>query len=673
MANHLQHETSPYLKQHQHNPVDWYPWGEEALTKAKKENKLLIVSIGYAACHWCHVMERESFENVAVAEVMNEGFVSIKIDREERPDIDQIYMTAVQLMTNSGGWPLNCICLPDGRPIYGGTYFRPDDWINILQQLEQLWANDPQTAFDYAERLTQGIKDSESLQINRIPDAYTKADLNAIISPWRHSFDNQYGGYNRAPKFPLPNNWLFLLRYGFLAKDQEILTHTHFTLQHIAAGGIYDHVGGGFARYSVDGQWHIPHFEKMLYDNAQLVSLYAEAYLQQRTPVYRRVVEETLEWVHREMISDTGGFYSSLDADSEGVEGKYYTFNQEEFESILGNDAPFYIRYFGLTPNGNWEDEGTNVLKTEINADKLAAQMGYQGSNWERDLKDTKKKLWHYREQRKRPALDNKILTSWNALMLKAYVDAYRAFAKEEYLRIAKENAHYLLDRHVLADGKLLHQSIGANNNVIYGFLDDYAFTIESLISLYEATFELHWLNQAKRLLDYTLEHFYDNQKAAFYYTADNVEILITRKFEIMDNVIPASNSVMSHQLYKLGLLFDNAYYRQVSAQLMANVFPQLKSYGSAYSNWSIRLLEIVYGVYEIAITGSQHHDLRKAADQYYIPNKILLGGQQENLPLLKGRITSDSLIYVCKNNTCSLPVSTIEGLKKLILEPEIE
>ncbi|MGK9125132.1 thioredoxin domain-containing protein [Olivibacter sp. SA151] len=671
MANHLQNESSPYLKQHQHNPVDWYPWGDEALSKAKAENKLLIVSIGYSACHWCHVMERESFENKEVAQVMNRHYISIKVDREERPDIDQIYMTAVQLMTNSGGWPLNCICLPDGRPVYGGTYFRPADWVNVLNQVQALWANEPETAIEYAEKLAQGITESETFKISKIPEKYSEDDLKEIVKPWQQTFDPIDGGYKRAPKFPLPNNWLFFLRYGHLANDADILEHTHFTLQHIAAGGLYDQVGGGFARYAVDGQWHIPHFEKMLYDNAQLISLYAEAYLQKPEPLYKRVVEETLQWVDREMTSAEGAFYSALDADSEGVEGKYYTFQQEEIDNLLGKDADLFISYFSITAAGNWPEEKTNVLKTRLDADKLAEQAGYSKEEWETYLKDIKKKIRHYREQRIRPGLDNKILTSWNAMMLKAYIDAYRTFNKKEYLTVAERNAHFILRKLITEEGTLLHQP-QTPFKTITAFLDDYAFVIEAFIALYEVTFNKAWLDQAKSLADYTLAQFYDRQAGAFYYTSDLTEVLITRKFEIMDNVIPSSNSVMAHQLNKLGVIFEDSTYKEIGAQLLANVFPQIRTYGSAYSNWAIRLLEEVYGFHEIAITGPQSNDLRIAIDQkIYSPNKVILGGVEENLPLLRNRVTERSLIYVCKNNTCSLPVDNLKDVENLILKQE--
>ncbi|MGK6351974.1 thioredoxin domain-containing protein [Parapedobacter sp. DT-150] len=668
MPNKLHNETSPYLRQHQHNPVDWYPWGEDALSKAKAENKLILVSIGYSACHWCHVMERESFENDAVAEVMNTHFVSIKVDREERPDIDQIYMIAVQLMTNQGGWPLNCICLPDGRPVYGGTYFRPDDWQNVLLQLAQMWREKPEVAYDYAERLTAGIQQSEQLPINRIPDAYSTADLEAIVKPWKGLFDTQEGGYTRAPKFPLPNNWLFLLRYAVLAQDEATLEQVHFTLRKIASGGIYDHMGGGFARYSVDGRWHIPHFEKMLYDNAQLVSLYAEAWQQRPIAQYQRVVTETLEWVLREMTSPQGGFYCALDADSEGVEGKYYTFQQSEIKHVLGADADLFIRYFDVTEEGNWEEEKTNVLKIDVEADHLAHDAGFAPDEWETYLTQGKQKLLDYRSQRVRPGLDDKLLTSWNALMLKGFLDAYRVFDVPEYLKAALDNAHFIRQYLYAENGGLLHQP-AANGKAIEGFLDDYAFCIDAFIALYEATFDEDWLTEAKRLMDHVLGHFYDTDAATFFYTSSVAEQLIARKQEIMDNVIPSATSTIVRQLYRLGSLFDHQPYRAIGSQVLANVVPQMAAYGSAYSNWAMQLLEEVYGCVEIVLTGPEWPAMRRELDKHYLPNKMILGGTKGKLPLLAGRIGDTTKAYVCRNKTCSLPVTHVEELLELITQ----
>lgn len=667
MANKLQYESSPYLKQHQHNPVDWYPWGGEALQRAKDENKLIIVSIGYSACHWCHVMERESFESDDVAAVMNKYFVSIKVDREERPDIDQIYMIAVQLMTNSGGWPLNCICLPDGRPIYGGTYFKPFDWKNVLLQLVDMWHNTPEVAFDYAHRLTTGIEQSEKLAISRIPDNYSTEDITDIVRPWKRSFDKTDGGFNRAPKFPLPNNWVFLLRYAVLQQDTETLEHVHFTLGKIASGGIYDQVGGGFARYSVDGQWHIPHFEKMLYDNGQLVSLYAEAWQNRPDPLYKRVIIETLAWVSREMTSPDGGFYSALDADSDGIEGKYYTFGQNEIEKILGEDAALFIRYFNVTPSGNWGEEMTNVFHCDDDADKLAEEAGFTATEWDEYLKETKYKLFSYREKRVRPALDDKQLTAWNGLMLKGFIDAYEIFGDEEYLNVALRNAAFIRQHLYTNSGGLLRQP-NTSDNPIEGFLDDYAFCIEAFIALYEATFDEWWIREAKRLSDYTIAHFYDSASRMFYYTSDTAEKLISRKHEIMDNVIPSSNSALVRQLHKLGLVFDDAGYQDIVSQALANVAAQIKSYGSAYSNWAIQLLEEVHGTNEIILTGPEVKQFRKQMKTWYVPNKLLAGGVTGTVPILKNRIGAETQAFLCKRKSCSLPVKSADELLKLIM-----
>lgn len=670
MANQLKFESSPYLKQHQNNPVHWYPWGDEALQKAQKENKLIIVSIGYAACHWCHVMERESFENESVAKVMNDHFIAIKVDREERPDIDQVYMTAVQLMKGQGGWPLNAICLPDTRPIYGGTYFRPEDWKSVLLQLAETWNEKPEVALDYAQRLTQGIHESDAMPVHQLDEPFQLSMLHEIVDVWKASFDKKEGGYNRVPKFPIPNNWLFFLRYGFLAKDEEVLKHSHFTLKKIASGGIYDQVGGGFARYSVDARWHIPHFEKMLYDNALLVSLYSEAYQQKPTLLYKRVVCETLAWVKREMTSPKGAFYSSLDADSDGVEGKYYTFTQQEIKEVLGEDAPLFINYFQVTERGNWLEENTNVLELDEDADTLAQEAGYSESEWNNYLSEIKLKLYQFREKRNRPALDNKILCSWNSMMIKAYVDAYRVFREEEFLTIAKTAAIFIEKELFNSKGNLLRQP-PYNGKEITGFLDDYAFYIEALIALYETTFQIDYLEKAKLLMDKVLIDFRHENDTAFNFTSHQSEKLIANKKDIMDDVIPSSNSVLIRQLFKLGLFFDNDSYRSTAMQILVNVFPQIKTYPSAFSNWSIQLMEEIFGLNEIAITGPDYKRNQDELDRYYLPNKITMGGEDENLPLLIGRTHRTTKIYVCRNKTCSLPVNNIPKLLKLIFQPE--
>ena len=404
-TNRLINETSPYLLQHAHNPVDWFPWGEEALTKAKKENKLILVSIGYSACHWCHVMEHESFEDSEVAEIMNKNFVCIKVDREERPDIDQIYMVAVQLMTGSGGWPLNCFCLPDQRPVYGGTYFRKADWINLLKNLSSFWMEKPEEALDYAEKLTAGIQQSERISFVSQEVSYSKDDLLAIYQPWKQLFDNVEGGHNRAPKFPLPNNWQFILRYAHLMKDDSAHVIAKLTLKKMAFGGIYDHVGGGFARYSVDGYWHVPHFEKMLYDNAQLISLYTDAYQYSKDDLYREVVYQTIDWIIREMTSPEGGFYSALDADSEGVEGKFYTFKREELIDLLGEQERVFSAYYNVTDEGNWEEESTNIFYRKYDDQTVAGMLKMSVQELKEQIASARLRVFEEREKRVRPGL----------------------------------------------------------------------------------------------------------------------------------------------------------------------------------------------------------------------------------------------------------------------------
>ncbi len=657
MANRLKDQTSPYLLQHANNPVDWYPWGEEALAKARTENKLILVSIGYSACHWCHVMEHESFEDQQVADVMNEHFICIKIDREVRPDIDQIYMNAVQLMTGSGGWPLNCFCLPDQRPIYGGTYFRKPDWISLLNNLADFWRNKPEEAEEYAVKLTEGIRQSEQLIPVKSDIEFNKKDIQEIFEPWKRSFDLVEGGYNRAPKFPLPNNWQFMLRYAHLMKDNAAHVAVNITLEKMAFGGIYDQIGGGFARYSVDGQWHVPHFEKMLYDNAQLVSLYAEGYQYTGNELYKKVVYETLEFIEREMTSPEGGFYSALDADSEGVEGKFYTFSKHEIQSILGNDADVFNIYYSITEEGNWEEEGTNIFLRKYDDAELAAKLGLSEEDLVQQIVDAKSKVFQARSLRIRPGLDNKILASWNGMMLKAYTDAYRVFAEDKFLQCALKSAEFITQK-LVQDDHLIR--VYSTSNGSEAFLDDYAFIIDGLIGLYESTFDEQWLKFAKQLTDHTISDFYDEASGLFYYTSAKSEALIARKQEITDNVISSSNSAMAHNLFKLGHFFNGDGYLQISDQMIRTVKPHIIRYPSGYSNWASLLLLRIFGIYEVAITGSEAEQKRLELEKYYIPNKILLGGTSGTLPLLQDKWDTETKVYVCQNRTCSLPVTEV-------------
>jgi uncharacterized protein YyaL (SSP411 family) len=665
-SNNLIHASSPYLLQHAYNPVNWYEWGAEALQKAKDENKLILVSIGYSACHWCHVMERESFENHEVAEVMNRDYVCIKVDREERPDIDQIYMLAIQLMTGSGGWPLNCICLPDQQPIYGGTYFKKEDWINVLSSVANMWANEPDKAVQYADRLTDGIKNAEKIIPNIKVDDYTTTHLTEIIEPWKRYFDIAEGGYNRAPKFPLPNNWQFMLRYSHLMEDDGTHVLALLTLEKMAMGGIYDHIGGGFARYSVDGAWHVPHFEKMLYDNGQLISLYAEAHQYSKSMLFREIAEETIVWLEREMTSPEGLFYSALDADSEGVEGKFYVWDKAEFDAVLGDDAVLLADYFNVTEEGNWEEEQTNILLRKFTVEDYAEVKGVSIIILIEKIKEAKLKLLQERSKRVRPGLDDKCLTAWNAMAIKGLAESAGIFGNPHYYGLAKRAASFILANLRTADGGL-YRNYKNGKATIAGFLDDYAFFIEALITLYQYDFDAGWLLEAKRLTDYVLANFEDADSPMLFYTSGTGEVLIARKHEIMDNVIPASNSVMAQNLHKLGLFYDHDIYTLKAEGMLAAVLPQIKTYGSAYSNWAIQVLEEVFGINEIALTGKDFEKVKMELDKHYIPNKITLGGTNSELPLLKDKESNETKIYICRNKVCQLPVNTVDEALKLI------
>jgi len=686
--NHLANSTSPYLLQHASNPVNWYPWGPESLQKAKDENKLLLVSIGYSACHWCHVMEHESFEDEKVAAVMNEYFVCIKVDREERPDVDQVYMSAIQLMSGRGGWPLNCFCLPDQRPIYGGTYFRKNDWTSLLFNLADFYKNKPEEAEEYAVRLTEGIKQYESVDFVKEQPAYTKDDLELIVNNWKKYLDKTEGGLGTAPKFPMPNNWQCLMRYAHLAKDENVAGAVKLTLHKMAFGGIYDHIGGGFARYAVDGIWHVPHFEKMLYDNAQLISLYAEAYTWNPDPLYQKVVDEIISFSLQELTSPEHGFYSALDADSEGKEGKFYIFTKDEITEILGKDAELFCIYYHITEDGNWEEEQSNVLFRKENDADLAKKLGLPVDEFISKIETARQKVFEARSHRVRPGLDNKILASWNGLMLKGLCDAHRAFNEPAYLETALKNARFILDNLVNWEGRLSRiasprpspkeretvkvlsfgEDLGeAKKGATIAFLDDYANITDAFIALYEVTFDEQWLMQAKKLTDQAFAHYYNEETGIFFYTADDDEQLIARKSEIMDGVTPASNSVMARNLNKLGLLFDNEQYHAIADQLLKNIVPHLAKYPSAYSNWIMLLQEKVFGTYEIAVTGENCESMRMEMEKNYIPNKIILGGKKGSLPLLQDKFGAATQIFICKDKTCGLPAGNIADALKQI------
>ncbi|MBN1535627.1 MAG: thioredoxin domain-containing protein [Anaerolineales bacterium] len=660
--NHLIHETSPYLLQHAHNPVDWYPWGEAALEKARQENKLLIVSIGYAACHWCHVMERESFEDAEVARFMNEHFVAIKVDREERPDIDQVYMEAVQMLTGSGGWPLNCIALPDGRPVYGGTYFPRLQWLNVLAQVVNFVRQYPEKAEQQARALTQGVQGSGLFEIPRGTPEYSGQDLEAIFKFWQSDLDDVWGGHKRAPKFPLPVGWQFLLHYHYLTGNTKALQAVLLTLDKMADGGIYDQVGGGFARYATDSTWKAPHFEKMLYDNAQLVSLYASAFQLTRQPRYQTIVQETLDFVERELTSPEGGFYSSLDADSEGEEGKYYVWRMPEWQDVLGDKAALLAEVFNVTDSGNWE-RGANILWKTSADYEIAARHGVTVEALAEQVAAAKKALLTVRQQRVSPALDDKILTAWNALMLKAYIDAYRVLDDDAYLAAGLKSAEFIKAKMMSIDYRLA-RNYKNGTATINAFLDDYAFTIEAFTALYQATFDEKWLHEANQLTTYVIKHFYDEPSGMFYYSSDIDPPLIARKMEIADNVIPASNSVMAKNLFVLGHYFYNDDYIEKARRLLGNVKSAALRGAAYYANWDILLAWLVDPPYEVAIVGKDYAARRREFDCHYLPNVFLAGGAEEGtLRLLKGKqVEGQTTTYVCRDKTCQVPVTEIRA-----------
>ncbi len=666
-TNQLIHESSPYLLQHAHNPVNWYPWGREALDKAQKENKLIIISIGYAACHWCHVMEHESFENEEVARYMNEHFVSIKVDREERPDIDQVYMNAVQLIDGRGGWPLNCIALPDGRPVYGGTYFTSEQWIDMLTKVSAFVKEHPDKAEQQAIALTEGVQSSEMIYLNTEEAEFSIKDLDDTFATWENHIDYVQGGHKGAPKFPLPVGYQFLLHYNYLVQNKAALRAVTLTLDKMADGGIYDQIGGGFARYSVDAYWKAPHFEKMLYDNAQLVSLYSSAYKQTRDDYYKVIIKETLDFIQRELSSDEGGFFSSLDADSEGEEGKYYVWTQDELQQVLGDDAALIIDYYNVEEKGNWED-AQNILYKSGNDRKIANKHNLTESDLSLQLTKAKNILLKEREKRIPPGLDDKIITSWNALMLKGYIDAYNVLDNKDYLEIALQNASFINTKIKQPDNRL-YRNYKNGKASINAFLDDYAFTIGAFISLYQTTFDEKFLEDAKHLAEYTIDHFYDQSSGMFYYTSDLDPGLIARKMEVTDNVIPASNSEMAKNLFLLGNYFYSDDYINMSKKMLNNVKQNAIKGGAYYANWDVLMSWFASPPYEVAILGDNFESKRKEFNKHYLPNVLLSGGIDEGrLSLLEGKLVEgQTTIYVCQDKTCARPVTEVEEALKQI------
>ncbi|MAZ27410.1 MAG: thioredoxin domain-containing protein [Cytophagaceae bacterium] len=671
-TNALIHETSPYLLQHAHNPVDWMPWDDAVLATAKKENKLIIVSIGYSACHWCHVMEEESFENEDVAQVMNTSYISIKVDREERPDVDSIYMNAIQLMNGRGGWPLNMVALPDGRPVWGATYVPRENWMDALKQIDRIKQEDPAQLEAYANRLEVGIKQMSIIKANDKKHAHDKNILDNAVSQWSQQFDLMLGGMRRAPKFMMPNNYEFLLRYAVQHKNEPVLDFVKTTLELMAFGGVYDQVGGGFSRYSVDEKWHVPHFEKMLYDNAQLLSLYSKAYLVHQSPLYKETVYDTITFLQREMLDPSGGFYAALDADSINTggkreEGAYYVWTQPELKSLLKDDYALFAAYYNINAYGHWE-HGNYVLIRQDNDEDFIARYHLDAAGFASAKETWRKKLLAERQKRETPRLDDKILAGWNGLTLTGLVDAHTAFGESQFLDLAIHNAQFIEKKLMRQEGGL-YRNHKAGSSTINAYLEDYAAVIEGFINVFQATGNKKWLDHAIALTEYVIVHFYNPENGMFFFTSDEDTVLIARNTEYLDNVIPSSNSIMAKNLFKLAHLTLKKEYEDKAARMLDNMLSEASTYAGSYSNWLDLLLNFTHPFNEIVIAGPKARELKKELDKSYLPSAIKVFALSEiGLDILKNRFAGgDTLIYVCRDYTCKLPVRTVkEALEAL-------
>ncbi len=667
--NELSSESSPYLLQHAQNPIYWKSWNTQTLQRALEENKLIVVSIGYSTCHWCHVMEHESFETEEVAQLMNSHFISIKIDREERPDLDAFYMKAVQLMTKQGGWPLNVVCLPNGSPIWGGTYFPKENWLEALTQLHHLFKSDADKMTEFAEQLHEGITFLSG--IPKTKETENTLQTEDLIDKWKKSFDWEYGGYSRAPKFMMPNNLSFLQKYGYLHKDDSILSYVDLTLTKMAWGGLFDTVLGGFSRYSVDHQWHIPHFEKMLYDNGQLLSLYADAYKRTSDELYRNCIEKTIQFIEISWQNGEGGFYSALDADSlttdnRLIEGAYYSWTKEELETLISHDFPLFEQLFNINSFGYWED-GLYVLIQTDTLESIAAKNELSLA----DLQD-KKRHWEVilleeRNKRTAPRLDDKTLTAWNALLIVGYLDAYSALNRLDYLEKAKE-IHAFISTKMWSEETGLFHTYKNGKATISGFLDDYAMYIHALITLFENTLEETYIKQAKQLTDYCLDVFFNDDHQFFNFSQLNDHSIITNAIEIEDNVIPSSNSYMALNLIKLGIIYENKHYSKLAENMVNTIKIQI-DYASAYSNWLIADLYLT-DPSELAIIGTRAQAEIQAIKKKFISKTVLFGTTKtSNLAFFEHRFDSEqTMFYFCQRQSCQKPETNSLFLENQIL-----
>jgi uncharacterized protein YyaL (SSP411 family) len=656
--NRLIKASSPYLLQHAYNPVDWWEWSEEAFETAKREDKLVLVSIGYSACHWCHVMEREVFENDSIAEIMNSHFVCIKVDREERPDIDQIYMDAVQILTGRGGWPLNCFTLPDGKPLHGGTYFPAKEWEKLLLSLSDFYINNKEKAISYANDLTQGINKLDVFnEVDTHASLLSKNSIQELTEKWKDNIDYQFGGYNWQPKFPLPANFSYLLHYAHVLKDKEMSDAVHLTLNRMADGGIFDQIGGGFARYSTDLFWKVPHFEKMLYDNAQLMSLYAHAYQCNGLHKYKEVIHLIHQFVQTEMISSDNLFYSALDADSEGEEGKYYIWTKQELKEILKEDEPVFSLYYSVDEFGNWE-HGRNILHKTRTDEELEELTGKTIQEIKRSVSHSAEKLLAERVKRIKPGLDDKAILSWNAMMVIGYADAYAALGEDVFLQTAIACTNSIL--RYFFNGTQYYRIVKNGKSHTPAFAEDYAALSLALTQMYEVTGNEIYIQKAKEVLDDSLRLFYSESKGLFLFSGKHNESLIASKVDFSDDVIPSANSMFAKCLFKLGYLFENENYHQIMNGMIKQVQVKIKSNILPYANWLDLLMSIHEGYRQIIICGEdkQSDKLWRKLLNSYMPSAIVIQVKSvSNIPLLRDKKVSEkALVYDCENKTCNLP-----------------
>lgn len=678
MANLLINETSPYLLQHAENPVQWHPWGDEALKKAKSEDKLILVSIGYSACHWCHVMERESFENEATAKLMNKYFINIKVDREERPDIDHIYMDAVQAMSGQGGWPLNVFLTPDAKPFYGGTYFPPKpyanrpSWTDILTNVYKAFSEKKEDILAQADNLIAHLQNANNIGSRNPENNFlTKENIQLATENLLKQADGVWGGFGKAPKFPQSFSIQFLLRQFYFTKNEQAKQQALLSLDKMIQGGIYDQIGGGFARYSTDEKWLAPHFEKMLYDNALLISTISEAYQLTKKRTYKNTIEQTISFLERELMHETGGWYAALDADSEGMEGKFYTWQKEEIESILADKAEIFCLVYDVETKGNWED--ANILWLPQTIEEVAAPLKINPQELENVLKTCREKLLTERNKRIRPALDDKIILGWNAMGITALCKAFNALGNKHYLQLA-ENCFSFLEKNMFDTTNKKWQHTWKNKEAKFNaFIDDYAILIQSCIHLQEATGNFTYLEKAASITEYVLNNFSDENETLFYFTEKDQADIVVRKKEIYDGATPSGNAVMAENLQYLSIILNKPEWNERALSMLQSLGNTITRYPTSFGIWCGLLQKYIFGINEIAIVGNQSKSNAHQFSREFIPNKILQFSEKENTdyPLISNKniLVGKTLFYLCKDYSCKQPVETLEDFLQLLIK----